>query len=180
MLSYGPDGYLYVSIGDHNSPSIAQSLTNYYGKILRMRTDGTIPTDNPFYDGAGPNKDAIWLRGLRNPFRFYIHPVTGEMLIGDVGETSIEEINRGVRGANYGWPQCEGTCNVTGMTNPIYSYPHNNINAAVVAGFIYQGTQFPPEYRGNFFFGDYAREWIKRLTFDNQGNVTSLLNFRAT
>ena len=73
-----------------------------------MNKDGTIPTDNPFFDGNGPNMDAIWARGLRNPYRFSFDPVTGHMYIGDVGKNSVEEINVGVRGANYGWPTCEG------------------------------------------------------------------------
>ena len=71
-LHFGPDGYLYVSVGDHLQSNTAQQLDSYNGKILRMGADGSAPADNPFYDGAGPNLDAIWVRGLRNPFRFTI------------------------------------------------------------------------------------------------------------
>ena len=69
-----------------------------------------MPTDNPFFDGAGSNIDAIWARGLRNPYRFSFDAPTGRMYIGDVGLNSVEEVNLGVAGANYGWPTCEGPC----------------------------------------------------------------------
>ena len=96
--------------------------------MLRFnRTD--VPTDNPFYDGAGPNVDAIWALGLRNPFRASYDPPTGRLYIGDVGgnvySTAQEEVHVGVAGANYGWPICEGfSCgsNPT-YTSPIYAYP---------------------------------------------------------
>jgi glucose/arabinose dehydrogenase len=176
-LEFGPDGFLYISVGDHLNAQSAQSLTSYNGKILRLAVDGSAPADNPFHDGAGPNMDAIWVRGLRNPFRFSIDQPTGRMMIGDVGEGLWEEINIGTRGANYGWPQCEGTCGTSGMTNPAYTYPHANHDASVTGGFIYRGSQFPAEYRGEYFFADYAMNWIKRLSLDGAGNVTAVKNF---
>ena len=145
-LSFGPDGNLYISVGDHLQSQNAQSLTAYTGKILRVARDGTAPTDNPFYDGSGPNLDAIWARGLRNPFRFTIDQPTGRLYIADVGQDSVEEINLGVKGANYGWPTCEGSCSTAGMTNPIYSYTHSGHDASVTGGIVYRGTQFPAEY----------------------------------
>jgi glucose/arabinose dehydrogenase len=176
-LHFGPDGYLYISVGDHLRAETAQELTSYNGKILRVAADGSIPADNPFHDGAGPNLDAIWVRGLRNAFRFTIDPDTGRMIIGDVGQTTTEEINVGVRGANYGWPQCEGPCGAAGMTNPAYSYRHVAHDASVTGGFVYRGSQFPAEYRGEYFFADYAQNWIRRLSFDTAGNVTAVRNF---
>jgi glucose/arabinose dehydrogenase/PKD repeat protein len=176
-LHFGPDGYLYISVGDHLESNTAQQLTSYNGKILRIAADGSVPADNPFYDGAGPNLDAIWARGLRNPFRFTIDHPTGRMIIADVGQSSTEEINVGARGANYGWPTCEGPCGTGGMTNPAYSYEHGFGDASVTGGFVYRGTQFPSEYQGDYFFADYAQNWIKRLTFDAQGRVTSVRNF---
>ena len=108
-------------------------------------------------------------------------PPTGRMYIGDVGSnsttTSIEELNLGVAGANYGWPICEGTCSTAGMTNPFFSYGHNGLDASIIAGFVYHGTQFPADYQNSFFYADYAQRWIKRLTFDANGNVTGNLNF---
>lgn len=176
-LHFGADGYLYISVGDHLRSTTSQELTSYNGKILRIAKDGTVPTDNPFYDGNGPNKDAVWALGLRNPFRFNVDPVSGRMYIADVGQGTTEEIDLGVRGANYGWPTCEGTCNTPGMTNPLYEYQHNGQGASVIGGFVYRGTQFPATYQGNFFFADYAQGWIKRLTFDANGNYTGVQNF---
>ncbi len=188
-VAFGPDGKLYISTGDHydqtaGSNHVSQRLDSYHGKILRINSDGTIPTDNPFYDGAGPNLDAIWALGLRNPFRFSFDPPTGRMYIGDVGSnsttSSIEELNLGVAGANYGWPICEGTCSTPGMTNPFFSYPHAGLDACIIAGFVYHSTQFPADYQNSFFYGDYAQRWIKRLTFDANGNITGNLNFEPT
>ena len=176
-LAFGPDGHLYVSVGDQLDGPSAQSLSSANGKILRITRDGAAPTDNPFYDGTGPNVDAIWARGLRNPFRFSIDPASGRLLIGDVGQGTWEEINLGVRGANYGWPTCEGSCSNGGMTNPIHAYGHINHDASVTGGFVYRGTQFPSEYRGDYFFADYAQNWIRRLTIDGAGNVTAVRNF---
>ena len=176
-LHFGPDGYLYISVGDHLASQTAQQLNSYNGKILRVTRDGAAPADNPFNDGAGPNLDAIWVRGLRNPFRFAIDPANGRVIIGDVGEGTREEVNVGVAGANYGWPVCEGSCGTAGMANPVYSYPHSGHDASITAGIVYRGTQFPADHRGDFFFGDYAQNWIKRITFDATGNVTAVRNF---
>ena len=182
-LAFGADGKLYITYGDQFG-ALSQELTNLRGKILRINKDGTIPTDNPFHDGAGPNRDAIWAYGLRNPFRMSIDSVTGKMYIGDVGgndaSTAIEEVNIGISGANYGWPQCEGGCGVPGTTAPIFEYPHLGRDASITGGVVYRGTQFPSEYRGSYFFGDYVQNTIRRLTFDGNGNVSSVVNFWPT
>jgi glucose/arabinose dehydrogenase/PKD repeat protein len=176
-LGFGPDGHLYISVGDNLTPASAQSLTSFNGKILRIRSDGTVPTDNPFYDGAGPNYDAVWALGLRNPFRFSFDQPTGRMFVGDVGENTSEEVNLGAKGANYGWPTCEGSCNKPGMTNPIYAYDHNGRDASITGGVVYRGTQFGPGFDGSYFYGDYPQNWIKRLTFDAGGSVTGSQSF---
>jgi len=179
---FGPDGKLYISVGEAFVPDDAQLMTRYRGKLLRLNPDGTIPADNPFHDGNGPNLDAIWALGLRNPFRCTFDSLTGRLLIADVGgnnnEIAMEELNLGAAGANYGWPDCEGGCGTPGFTNPIYSYPHNDRDAAIIGGFIYRGNQFPNAYYGNYFFADYAQNWIRRLTFDTNGNVTGVFNFQ--
>ena len=178
-LAFGNDGKLYFTTGEHFLPQLSQDLTSPRGKIHRINPDGTIPTDDPYYDGAGPNWDSIWARGLRNPFRAYYDAPTGRFFVGDVGgnvaSTAIEELEVGARGANYGWPDSEGPCS-SPCTSPIYSYPHNGRDAAIVAGFVYHGSQFPASYRGDFFFADYAQNWIKRLTFDTSGAVNGVYN----
>ncbi|MEX0676880.1 MAG: LamG-like jellyroll fold domain-containing protein [Pirellulales bacterium] len=180
-IAFGNDGKLYFTTGEHFNPPLAQQLNSYRGKVLRINSDGSIPTDNPFYDGAGPNKDAIWAYGLRNPYRMSIDAVSGRMYIGDVGgndaSTAFEEVNLGVAGANYGWPLEEGPGGTPGVTPPIHSYPHSGQDAAVTGGFVYRGSQFPSEYYGSYFFGDFAQNTIKRLTLDAGGNVTGAVNF---
>src|SRR4051812_30842382 len=94
-LHFGPDGYLYVAVGDNYTPTNGQDLTTLKGKLLRIASDGTIPTDNPFYNTNTGKYRAIWAYGLRNPYTFDFQPGTGRMFIDDVGETSFEEINDG-------------------------------------------------------------------------------------
>ena len=136
----------------------------------------------PLLRRNGPeHADAIWAYGLRNPFRFSFDTATGRMYIGDVGgnetASATEEVHVGVAGANYGWPICEGVCSTPGMTNPIFTYPHGGRDAAVTGGFVYRGNQFPSEYVGTYFYGDYVRNYIRRLTLDGNGNVTGNVNF---
>jgi glucose/arabinose dehydrogenase len=179
-ITFGNDGKIYFTTGDHLTAGDAQLLTSPHGKIHRVNKDGTIPTDNPFYDGAGPNVDSIWARGLRNPFRAYFDAPTGRLLVGDVGgnnpSTAVEEVDLGTRGANYGWPNSEGPC-AAPCTSPIYSYPHNGRDASITGGFVYHGSQYPSSYQGSYFFADYAQNWIRRLTFDASGNVTGVVDF---
>ncbi len=139
-------GKLFFTTGEHFQGTPSQQLTSPRGKVHRINSDGTVPTDNPFYDGSGPNVDSIWALGLRNPFRASYDSVTDRIYIGDVGgndpQTAKEEVNRGVRGANYGWPNSEGNCSAP-CTSPIYFYPHNGRDAAITAGFVYRGSQYP-------------------------------------
>ena len=181
-IVFGNDGKLYFTTGDHFQGSPSQSLTSPRGKIHRINPDGTVPTDNPFYDGNGPNVDSIWALGLRNPFRAYYDAPTGRLYVGDVGgndyATAREEVDLGARGANYGWPDCEnGTCGNPAFTAALYSYPHNGRDASITGGFVYHGTQFPSGYQGSYFFADYTQNWIKRMTFDASGNVSGVFNF---
>src|SRR5262245_49182530 len=105
---FGPDGKLYVAIGDNADSANAQSLTTLKGKVLRLNADGSIPSDNPFFGTATGNNRAIWALGLRNPFTFAFQPGTGRMFINDVGQNTWEEINVGAAAANYNWPATEG------------------------------------------------------------------------
>ena len=118
---------------------------------------------------------------MRNPYRAYYDAPTGRLFIGDVGgndySTATEEVDLGAAGANYGWPNCEGELRSRRTPIPIYSYPHNGRDAAITGGFVYHGSQFPSSYEGSYFFADYTQNWIKRLTFDANGNVNGVFNF---
>ena len=178
-VTFANDGRIFFTTGEHFQGTPSQDLSSPRGKVHRINRDGTVPTDNPFYDGAGPNWDSVWAYGLRNPFRASYDMPTGRLFIGDVGgnvASSNEEINLGARGANYGWPNSEGPCSAP-CTSPLYDYEHNSRDASVTGGFVYRGTQFPTGMRGNYFFADYAQNWIRRLTFDASGNVTGVFNF---
>src|SRR6185369_6176783 len=107
-LHFRLDGSLYVAVGDNANGNNAQSLSTRLGKMLRISSNGSIPTDNPFFTQATGDNRAIWALGLRNPFTFSFQPGAGRMFINDVGENTWEEINDGLRGSNYGWPNCEG------------------------------------------------------------------------
>lgn len=177
-LHFGPDGKLYVAVGENGYPASAQTLTNRLGKILRYDEDGGVPADNPFYDGDGPHQDAIWAFGLRNPYTFAFQPGTGRMFINDVGQADWEEIDDGVAGANYGWNTCEGFCNPpnANLTDPLYAYSHGQHNAngcAIVGGAFYNpvSSQFPADYIGDYFFADVCGGWIHR--YDVDGNVAT-------
>jgi glucose/arabinose dehydrogenase len=179
-LNFANDGKLLFTTGDHFDAATSPRLTSPHGKVHRINKDGTVPTDNPFYDGAGPNIDSIWARGLRNPFRAYYDAPTGRYFIGDVGgnnnSTAREEINLGAPGADYGWPDSEGPCSAP-CTSPIHWYGHNGRDASVTGGFVYHGTQFPGTYQGAYFYADYTQNWIKGLRLDSNGAVTSTFNF---
>jgi glucose/arabinose dehydrogenase len=171
---------LYFTTGDHFQAATSQDLNSPRGKVHRIHPDGLAPIDNPFHDGSGPHCDSVWAYGLRNPYRTSYDSPTGRPYIGEVGgnnhSTAKEELDVGVRGANYGWPDYEGECPAP-CTRPLYTYAHNGANAAITGGFIYRGDQFPASMRGNYFFADYAQHWIKRLVFDANGNVASVHNF---
>ena len=181
-VNFGNDGKIYFTTGEHFNASIAQDLTSPRGKVLRINPDGTTPLDNPFHDGAGPHWDAIWAYGLRNPFRAYYDAPTDRLLIADVGgnnyATAYEEVNLAEAGKNYGWPNCEfGNCGNPSYTPALYAYPHLGRDASITGGFVYHGAQFPAAYQGSYFFADYTQNWIRRLTFDAQGNVSGVFDF---
>ena len=167
-LKFGKDGKLYISNGDNDLKGPAQSLGSLWGKVLRINKDGTIPTDNPFYKRTKGQNRAIWALGLRNPFKFAVRPGKGTIFINDVGSSgsqSYEEINRGAKGANYGWPVVEGPANNPKFTKPIYSYRHVTFtNCCVITGGAFYDpakAQFPKQYVGDYFFTDNSGEWIR-------------------
>jgi glucose/arabinose dehydrogenase len=177
-LRFGPDGKLYISTGDGGvNQNTAQDLSGLNGKILRLNRDGSIPSDNPFVGQPGIRGE-LWCYGLRNPWRFAIHPKTGQIAIGDVGASLFEEINVGRPGANYGWPAFEGIGTDPRFVNPVYQYSHGEgADAAVTGGFFYTGKKFPANYVNRLFFSDYVRGFIKTLTLDANGNAIGVEDF---
>ena len=198
-LAFGPDGYLYIGLGDGGSGNDpdhrAQNPGELLGKMLRIdvnvpdgdTTGYRIPPDNPFI-GTHPARDEIWAFGLRNPWRYTFDDMsrggTGALVIADVGQNRREEINyeaRGAGGRNYGWRNFEGTLeNVTTLplfsspTSPIFDYPRSD-GGSVTGGFVYRGSRLGSTYRGRYFFADYVsgRVWSLALTPTSSGATAS-------
>ena len=175
-IHFGPDGKLYIGVGENANGSNSQTLSNLLGKILRINSNGTIPTDNPFFNSAAGNNRAIWALGLRNPFTFAFQPGTGRLFINDVGQSTWEEINDGIAGSNYGWPVTEGPTNDPNFRGPIFSYGHGSsatTGCAIAGGAFYNPvlTQFPQSYVGKYFFADLCSGWIR--LFDPATNTAT-------
>jgi glucose/arabinose dehydrogenase len=172
-LAFGPDGKLYAAVGENANGSNAQTLNNVLGKMLRLNPDGSIPTDNPFFNTASGKNRSIWALGLRNPFTFAFHPGVNQMFINDVGQNTWEEINDGLVGANYGWPTTEGTTTDPRFVSPRHAYDHSG-NCAITGGAFYapMSAQFPSDYLHDYFFADYCGGWIRKLDPSNNAVVT--------
>jgi glucose/arabinose dehydrogenase len=190
MIAFGPnDGYLYMATGDGgpgNDPDDrAQDPSLLLGKILRLDIDVPegygIPPDNPFV-GPGDPRDEIWALGLRHPWRFSFDRVTGDLYLGDVGQSSVEEIDfqpaHSAGGQNYGWRCMEGTrctgmtgcvCGSPALTEPIYQFDHD-AGCAVIGGYVYRGCAVP-DLRGTYFFADYCTAKIYSLLYDGSGVI---------
>lgn len=163
-LHFGNDGKLYIFTGTPaGSNTQAQNMSSTLGKLLRINSDGSIPTDNPFYTTNTGNYRAIYSRGLRNPYTAAVQATTGRIFFTDVGEDSWEEINHIVSGANYGWPSMEGNTGTppTGNKNPFYTYGHtgSQFNSGSILGATFYNpatAQFPSTYIGKFFYADHT------------------------
>ena len=165
-IHFGPDGKLYVAVGENANGANAQTLSNRLGKVLRINSDGSIPADNPFFNTAAGNNRSIWALGLRNPFTFAFQPGTGRMIINDVGEVTWEEINDGIAGSNYGWNVSEGPTTNPQFRAPLFAYQHGfsaTTGCAIAGGAFYNPTtvQFPASFVGDFFFADLCSGWIR-------------------
>jgi len=172
-IHFGLDGKLYAAVGENAVTSNSQTLSNRLGKVLRVNSDGSIPTDNPFYDTATGVNRAIWALGLRNPFTFGVHPNSGRLFINDVGSSAYEEINDGIAGSNYGWPATEGPTNDPAYVSPIHYYPNQNAPECAIAGGTFYAPevrQFPSTYVESYFFSDLCGGWIRRLDTQNASN----------
>ncbi len=183
---FGPDGYLYLGLGDGGSggdpQGNAQNTNTWLGKILRIDVDGgepyAIPEDNPFAGGGGSPE--IWAYGLRNPWRLAFDRQTGDLYIGDVGQGTYEEIDfqaaDSTGGENYGWNTMEGpdcfesdTCSQEGLVAPVAWYnTHVEGTCSVTGGYVYRG-QAMPEWNGIYLFGDFCGGQVWGLLRDSNG-----------
>ena len=175
-IHFGPDGQLYVAVGDNANGANAQTLATRARQDVAHQLDGGIPTNNPFFNTATGDNRAIWALGVRNPFTFSFQNGSGRMFINDVGQNTWEEINDGIAGSNYGWPNCEGFCNPpnANFRDPIFAYQNDAQPArSRAARFTTRRlTQFPAQFVGNYFFADFCGGWIRRLNPAN-GNAVS-------
>jgi glucose/arabinose dehydrogenase len=182
QLAFGPDGYLYLGLGDgggandrHGKTGNGQNLTNLLGKIIRLDVNQGnpygIPSDNPFVgkDGA----DEIYAYGLRNPWRFSFDRETGQLFCGDVGQNEYEEVNIIEKGKNYGWRAMEAAhvfdkslqASVGNTAPPIDEYPHS-VGNSITGGYVYRGKG-TPALQGKYVFADWAG---KVFSLEKQGN----------
>lgn len=164
-LLFGPDGRLYLGVGDHADGNNSQSLSTVFGKILRFEPDGSIPADNPFVVATTGLNRAIWALGLRNPFTAAFHSGSGRLFVNDVGSAAgnQEEINDGMAAANYGWPLYEGAAPPP-YVSPVYAYPRQD-GCAIAGGTFYSPPVpgFPAAYVDGYFFADFCGRWIRWL-----------------
>jgi uncharacterized repeat protein (TIGR03806 family) len=168
-IHFGPDGFLYIGLGDGGHSANAQDPSSLLGSFLRIDVDSAvpyaIPPDNPFAAG-GAGAPEVWAWGFRNPYRWSFDPLTGDLFAGDVGQAAWEEIDRVGPGANYGWPIREGAhcngqgpCDASGLADPVLEYSHE-AGCAVVAGPVYRG-QALPALEGALLFADYCSARIR-------------------
>lgn len=198
-IHFGPDGKLYVAVGDHNydppgaqqATHPAQRLDTPFGKMLRLNADGSNPSDNPFYTGSSSDwQGSIWALGLRNPYTFAIDPIDGRLFINDVGEGSWEEINDGQVAGNYGWagsnsPVWEGYENDgspppwANYHDPIMAYNHSSdlptpAGVDVTGGAFYPAnSQFGAAFAGKYFFADAGAGFIRYFDPASPGTLAA-------
>lgn len=188
-LAFGPDGMLYLGLGDGGGggdpDENAQDLSEILGSMLRLDVDrpSLIPPDNPFINTPGARGE-IWAYGLRNPFRFSFDRQSGRLFLGDVGQNRFEEVDIIERGQNYGWDIVEGDscfepmsgCDMSGLTPPIHVYPRDD-GRSVTGGYVYRGQRFP-FLRGRYIFGDFTsgRIWALRELQNGTWTRTTLFN----
>jgi len=193
-LAFGLDGYLYWSTGDGGSggdpDNNAQNLNSLLGKILRLDVSAassySIPASNPFYNNPNPSvRKEIWAYGLRNPWRFSFDRLTGDIYIGDVGQSKQEEIDfqpaNSHGGENYGWRLMEGSlcynpstgCNQSGKVFPVAEYDHS-LGCSITGGHVYRGTKYPL-MNGYYLYGDFCSGMVYTLHNEHPNGWRSVL-----
>lgn len=194
QLGFGPDGFLYIALGDGGSEgdpfNNGQNTATLLGKILRIDTESAvfagylIPVSNPFAISEG-FRGEIWALGLRNPWRFSVDRLTGDLYIADVGGNQIEEVNfqaaASAGGENYGWNIMEGSqcflspgCNSAGLALPVSEYDHSLGGCSITGGFVYRGAEFA-SMQGIYFFGDFCTGVVRAMKKNVASFTTSIL-----
>ena len=187
QIAFGPDGYLYIGLGDGGAAGDpqgnGQDTSTLLGSILRIDVSNAtpeqpyaIPPDNPFANGGG--RPEIWAYGLRNPWRFSFDRETGELWTGDVGQNEWEEIDIIERGGNYGWNTLEGNhcfnprenCDREGKIPPVLEYSLDGQPCSVIGGYVYRGEAIP-WLQGAYIYGDFCSGKVHGLRYEN-GQVT--------
>ena len=183
QIVFGPDGMLYVTLGDGGSggdpKENGEDPTTLLGSILRIDVDEApagerygIPPDNPFAGNTSGIREEIYAYGLRNPWRISFDPETGRLWTGDVGQNAWEEVDVIEAGGNYGWDVMEGThcfepdsgCDEAGLEKPVWEYSHDD-GRSITGGFVYRGTRIP-ELVGKYVYADYVSGLVWALTYD--------------
>jgi glucose/arabinose dehydrogenase len=197
-IGFGPDGFLYIALGDGGTPDDeeghAQNTKTLLGAILRIDVNAAVgvygvPPDNPFAESSacGEEQDCpeIFAWGFRNPWRGGFDPVSGDLWVGDVGQNDREEINLVAAGRNYGWNIMEGnrcykadSCVTAGLTLPEFTYNHSRNDRTVIGGYVYRGSDIPG-MDGDYIFGDYISGRIWRLVDTAAGGRQSELLIRS-
>lgn len=194
QIAFGPDGMLYIALGDGGSANDpqdnGQNRATLLGSILRIAVDTlpySIPNDNPLAGNLLGYREEIWAYGLRNPWRFSFDPVTGWLWCADVGQGRYEEIDIIEGGKNYGWKIMEGAhcrppttgCATGGLELPIWEYEHGGGRVSVTGGYVYRGSRFT-ELVGAYFYADYLSGEIWMLSYDGTGTPVNELVQDAT
>jgi glucose/arabinose dehydrogenase len=172
FIKFGPDGMLYIVVGENTLASAGQDLNTLRGKILRIRPDGTIPSDNPFVN-TPQAQPAIYSYGHRNSFGFTFHPHTNDLWETENGEATNDEINRIIRGGNYGWPIISGIGNDPQYIDPIISFTPTIAPTGIVA--FRQDSIYPAQFHDNLLFADYNSGKLHRIVLGGVG-LTDLVS----
>ena len=162
IIQFGPDGKLYVIIGDAENTANAQTVTSLAGKILRVNPDGSAPSDNPFFSNANVNAKLVFSLGHRNSYGFTFHPHTTHLWESENGPADNDEINRAVASGNYGWPTVKGIAGNPSFRDPILAYTPTIAPTGIIA-IPENSSTYPVAYRNNLLFVDFNGGKIRRV-----------------